>query len=99
MNEWCHLFFITNIVPLYQQIKTNIMASGEVEAISNIPEEIECPLCKGAGYMQEDEQNEQCEECEGEGRIVIAEYAQEHGQTLADAYQTILSRNSGNPEE
>jgi|GEM_PF-2595466 uncharacterized phage protein len=75
------------------------MASGEIEAISNIPEEVECPLCKGTGYIQEDEQSDQCEECEGEGRIVIAEYAQEHGMTLADAYQSIVSRTTGVPEE
>jgi DnaJ-class molecular chaperone len=75
------------------------MKSEGIEAISSIPEEIECPTCRGEGYIQEGEQNEQCEECKGEGKIVIAEYAEEHGQTLADAFQTIKSRSSGNPEE
>lgn len=67
------------------------MSAGEVEAVSKIPEEVECPFCKGVGYLQEFDEKRQCEECGGDGRIVIRDYAEEYGLTPEEAFQSIES--------
>lgn len=74
------------------------MKAENMESTDKIPEEMTCPFCNGQGYTEEGEDNEQCEECGGEGNIVVAEYAKEHDMTLKDAYHLLLAEISGEEE-
>lgn len=66
--------------------------------MGSIPKTIECPLCDGSGQDLDDGQ---CEQCSGEGEIIIAEYAKEHGWTPEEAYRHLKSQASetSNDEE
>lgn len=65
----------------------------------NIPYDIKCPDCCGEGQHYEGDDIVQCERCVGEGRIIIAEFAEDANMSLEEAYQYIRQDDNCDEEE